>query len=110
MKYLYQALQYNRIYFGSAGFNMLYDSGRNSVNCFFRNKTRKPILIEGLGSVCKTLLAKAIAKFYKFPSIRLKCYEDLDEPKALYDLKNRKQLLKGKLYKIFKKYIKIEKL
>ena len=51
---------------------------------FLGIKLEKPILIEGLGSVGKTVLAKAIAKFYKFPSIRLQCYEDLDEPKALY--------------------------
>ena len=55
-----------------------------ATTVFLGIKLEKPILIEGLGSVGKTVLAKAIAKFYKFPSIRLQCYEDLDEPKALY--------------------------
>lgn len=56
-----------------------------ATTVFLGIKLEKPILIEGLGSVGKIVFAKAISNFYKFPSIRLQCYEGLDEPKALYD-------------------------
>jgi MoxR-like ATPase len=70
-----------------------------ATTVFLGIKLEKPILVEGLAGVGKTELAKAIAKFYKGPLIRLQCYEGLDESKALYDWKYGKQLLYTQLLK-----------
>lgn len=84
-----------------------------ATTVFLGIKLEKPILVEGFAGVGKTELAKAIAKFYKVPLIRLQCYEGLDESKALYDWKYGKQLLytqllKDKLNKIVEKKEEID--
>ena len=54
---------------------------------------KKPVLIEGPPGVGKTELAKTTAQMFSLPLIRLRCYEGLDESKALYEWKYGKQLL-----------------
>src|SRR6201747_1242152 len=57
-------------------------------------KLGKPVLVEGPAGVCKTELAKALAKLLDRRMVRLQCYEGLDEAKALYEWNYRKQLLR----------------
>ncbi len=60
---------------------------------FLAHRLRKPILVEGPAGVGKTELAKATAAFLDLPLVRLRCYDGLDEAKALYEWKYGKQLL-----------------
>ena len=56
-------------------------------------KLNRPLLIEGAAGVGKTEVAKAAARAFERPLIRLQCYEGLDESKALYEWNYQKQLL-----------------
>jgi MoxR-like ATPase len=66
---------------------------------FLAEATQKPILVEGPAGVGKTELAKAIARSLGRELIRLKCYEGLDEAKALYEWEYAKQLLYTQMMK-----------
>ena len=53
----------------------------------------RPLLIEGAAGVGKTEVAKVMAHALGRELVRLKCYEGLDEGKALYEWNYQKQLL-----------------
>ena len=59
----------------------------------------KPVMVEGPAGVGKTELAKAAARVFDLPLVRLQCYEGLDESKALYEWKYGKQLLYTQILK-----------
>ncbi len=61
---------------------------------YLAGRLQKPILVEGPAGVGKTELAKALAKLTGRRLIRLRCYEGLDESKALYEWNYKKQLLR----------------
>jgi MoxR-like ATPase len=61
---------------------------------FLATKLGKPVLVEGPAGVGKTELAKALSSYLGRRLVRLQCYEGLDEAKALYEWKYRKQLLR----------------
>ena len=50
--------------------------------------------MEGPAGVGKTELAKAMSRYLGRKLVRLKCYQGLDEAKALYEWNYRKQLLR----------------
>lgn len=60
---------------------------------YLATRLEKPILVEGPAGVGKTELAKVMAQALDQPTIRLQCYEGLDESKALYEWEYGKQLL-----------------
>jgi MoxR-like ATPase len=60
---------------------------------FLAQQLEKPLLAEGPAGVGKTELAKAWAAAGGRRLIRLQCYEDLDESKALYEWEYAKQML-----------------
>src|SRR3954447_7537417 len=61
---------------------------------FLAGRLGQPVLVEGPAGVGKTELAQAISRASGPELIRLKCYEGLDEAKALYEWNYRKQLLR----------------
>ena len=61
---------------------------------YLATRLGKPVLVEGPAGVGKTELAKAMASYLGRESVRLQCYEGLDEAKALYEWNYRKQLLR----------------
>ncbi|MGI8796168.1 MAG: AAA family ATPase [Acidimicrobiia bacterium] len=61
---------------------------------YLADRLEKPVMVEGPAGVGKTELAKAIAEATGARLIRLQCYEDLDESKALYEWNYKKQLLR----------------
>ena len=74
-------------------------SPRCATAIFLAHHLRKPMLVEGPAGVGKTELAKATARSFGLPLIRLQCYEGLDESKALYEWKYGKQLLYTQILK-----------
>ncbi len=60
---------------------------------FLADRMEKPILVEGPAGSGKTELARAFAAVSGRSSIRLQCYEGLDESRALYEWEYAKQLL-----------------
>jgi MoxR-like ATPase len=60
---------------------------------YLATKLGKPVLVEGPAGVGKTELAKVVAGALGLRTIRLQCYEGLDESKALYEWEYAKQLL-----------------
>ena len=57
----------------------------------------KPLLIEGLGGLGKTEVAKVLASMLGTRLIRLPCYEGLDVNSAVYEWNYQKQLLAIKI-------------
>ena len=68
-------------------------SRRISTVVYLAARMGRPVLIEGPAGVGKTELAKTLSEVTGRPLIRLQCYEELDEGKALYAWKYAKQLL-----------------
>src|SRR4029078_1395108 len=66
---------------------------RISTVMFLAARMGRPVLIEGPAGVGKTELAKTLSDVTGRALIRLRCYEGLDEGKALYEWKYAKQLL-----------------
>ncbi len=66
---------------------------------FLSAATQKPMLVEGPAGVGKTELSKAMSKNLGRDLNRLKCYEGLDEAKALYEWEYAKQLLYTQIVK-----------
>ena len=64
-----------------------------AVTLYIAMKLNRPLLIEGAAGVGKTEVAKAAARAFDRPLVRLQCYEGLDESKALYEWNYQKQLL-----------------
>jgi MoxR-like ATPase len=58
----------------------------------------RPLLIEGEAGVGKTEVAKALAKVFDTPLIRLQCYEGLDASAAVYEWDYQRQLLAIKIW------------
>src|SRR6476661_10538273 len=78
---------------GLAGVNYLADEGIAGV-VYLADRLQKPVLVEGPAGTGKTQLAKSVAEMTGARLIRLQCYEGLDESKALYEWKYKKQLLR----------------
>lgn len=64
-----------------------------AATLYIAMKLNRPLLIEGAAGVGKTEVAKAAARAFGRPLVRLQCYEGLDESKALYEWNYQKQLL-----------------
>jgi MoxR-like ATPase len=58
---------------------------------------KRPLLLEGDAGVGKTEIAKALAKVFDCPLIRLQCYEGLDANSAVYEWNYQHQLLAIKI-------------
>ena len=58
---------------------------------------KRPLLVEGDAGVGKTEIAKALAKVFDCPLIRLQCYEGLDASSAVYEWNYQHQLLAIKI-------------
>ncbi len=58
---------------------------------------QRPLLLEGDAGVGKTEVAKAIARVFDQPLIRLQCYEGLDANAAVYEWNYQHQLLAIKI-------------
>jgi len=58
---------------------------------------KRPLLLEGDAGVGKTEIAKALAKVFHCPLIRLQCYEGLDASSAVYEWNYQHQLLAIKI-------------
>jgi MoxR-like ATPase len=76
-----------------AGTGYLADSA-TATTVFLAASLQRPILVEGPAGVGKTELAKAVAQASGSELIRLRCYEGLDEARALYEWNYKKQLLR----------------
>lgn len=64
-----------------------------AATLYIAMQLNRPLLIEGAAGVGKTEVAKAAARAFERPLVRLQCYEGLDESKALYEWNYQKQLL-----------------
>lgn len=64
-----------------------------AATLYIAMQLNRPLLIEGAAGVGKTEVAKAAARAFDRPLVRLQCYEGLDESKALYEWNYQKQLL-----------------
>ena len=60
-------------------------------------RLQRPLLLEGDAGVGKTEVAKALAKVFDCPLIRLQCYEGLDVNAAIYEWNYQHQLLAIKI-------------
>src|ERR1044072_7788501 len=78
---------------GLRNVHYLADDGIAGV-AFLADRLGKPVLVEGPAGTGKTQLAKSVAELTGARLIRLQCYEGLDESKALYEWKYKKQLLR----------------
>ena len=65
-----------------------------ATTVYLADRLGKPLLVEGPAGVGKTELAKAISQAIEADIVRLKCYEGLDEARALYEWNYKKQLLR----------------
>jgi MoxR-like ATPase len=61
------------------------------------SRLQRPLLLEGDAGVGKTEVAKALAKVFDCPLIRLQCYEGLDVNAAIYEWNYQHQLLAIKI-------------
>jgi MoxR-like ATPase len=75
-----------------AGAGYLADE-RLALVCWLALALERPLLVEGPAGVGKTDLARALAQALSRESLRLQCYEGLDEAKALYEWDYAKQML-----------------
>ena len=58
---------------------------------------QRPLLVEGDAGVGKTEIAKALARVFDCPLIRLQCYEGLDASSSVYEWNYQHQLLSIKI-------------
>src|SRR5215510_67375 len=65
-----------------------------ATTAFLAGALEKPLLVEGPAGVGKTELAKAVSRATGAELVRLQCYEELDEARALYEWNYKKQLLR----------------
>lgn len=70
----------------------LPDEGTSTI-VHVASRLGKPLLVEGPAGTGKTALAHTLAEAAGVRSVRLQCYEGLDETKVLYEWNYRKQLL-----------------
>jgi MoxR-like ATPase len=68
-----------------------------SSTLLLMTKLQRPLLVEGDAGVGKTEIAKALAKTFDCPLIRLQCYEGLDVNSAVYEWNYQHQLLSIKM-------------
>lgn len=68
-----------------------------SASLLLMDRLQRPLLLEGEAGVGKTEVAKALARVFDSPLIRLQCYEGLDASEALYEWNYQHQLLAIKL-------------
>jgi MoxR-like ATPase len=71
--------------------------GSLAATLLLLKQLQRPLLLEGDAGVGKTEVAKALARVFVCPLIRLQCYEGLDASSAVYEWNYQHQLLAIKI-------------
>jgi len=71
--------------------------GSLAATLLLLKQLQRPLLLEGDAGVGKTEVAKALARAFECPLIRLQCYEGLDASSAVYEWNYQHQLLAIKI-------------
>lgn len=71
--------------------------GSLAATLLLLKQLQRPLLLEGDAGVGKTEVAKALARAFGCPLIRLQCYEGLDASSAVYEWNYQHQLLAIKI-------------